>query len=210
MNAVGNETTAREEVLGRRIKGRRPMRSGAVVMTGAVLLVFGLLAGGILGHVAAPPVVTTTGTDHLYLTVAYNPFTGLDEYFPANFTVPVNVPVVITITNYDNGTNMIPTGGNRVLGTVGGTETVTNSTMTGVPVASIPADLVAHTFTLDASPYNVNVPIPAADYQTPTVVSFTVVFTTTGQFVWHCMAMCDDAAMTTPGFMMGTVTVVGP
>jgi len=209
MSEGRTEATAREEVLARRIKGRRPIRSGAVVMTGAVLLVFGLLAGGILGHVAAPSVVTTSGTDRLYLTVAYNPFTGLDEYFPANFTVRAGVPVIITITNYDNGTNMIPTGFNQVLGTVGGMETITNSTVSGAAVASVPADGVAHTFTLDASPYKVNVPIPAADGQIPTVVSFTVVFTTTGQFVWHCMAMCDDSAMTTPGFMMGTVTVVG-
>jgi hypothetical protein len=185
------------------------MRSGAVVMTGAVLLVFGLLAGGILGHVAAPPVVTTSGTDHLYLTISFDPYTGLDQYFPANFTVPANVPVIITITNYDNGTNMIPNGFNKILGTVGGTESITNATATGVAVSSVPADRIAHTFTLMGAPYDVNVPVLAAVGQTPTVTTFTVVFTATGQFVWHCMAMCADAAMTTPGFMMGTVTVVG-
>lgn len=208
MSAAGSESTARDAILARRIKGRRPLRAGAVIMTGAVLLVFGLLAGGILGHAVTPPVVTTSGTDHLYLTVAFDPYTGLDEYFPANFTVPANVPVLITITNYDNGSNMVPTGFNQVLGTVGGTETLTNATVSGDAVASVPADHVAHTFTLDAAPYNLNVPIPAADGQTPTVVTFTVVFTSAGQFVWHCMAMCDDVAMTTPGFMMGTVTVV--
>lgn len=185
------------------------MRSGAVVMMGAVLLVFGLLAGGILGHVTAPPVVTTSGTEHLYLTVAFDPYTGLDQYFPANFTVPANVPVIITITNYDNGSNAIPSGFNRVTGTVGGTETLTNATVSGRSLTSVSADQVAHTFTLDAAPYNINVPIPAAVGQTPSVVSFTVVFTSTGQFVWHCMAQCDAAAMSTPGFMMGTVTVVG-
>lgn len=209
MNGTGNEATTRETVLARRAKGRRPMRSGAVVMTGVVLLVFGLLAGGILGHVAAPPVVTTAGSDHLYLTIAFDPYTGLDQYFPANFTVPANVPVVITITNYDNGSNQIPTGFNRVLGTVGGTETLTNATVSGQALTTVPLGHVAHTFTLDAAPYDVNVPIPAADGQTPSVISFTVVFTTAGQFEWHCMAMCDDFAMTTLGFMMGTVTVVG-
>ncbi len=178
-------------------------------MTGAVLLVFGLLAGGILGHVATPPVVTTAGSDHLYLTIAFDPYTGLDQYFPANFTVPANVPVVITITNYDNGSNQIPTGFNQVLGTVGGTETLTNATVSGQALTTVPLDHVAHTFTLNAQPYDVNVPIPAADGQTPSVVRFTVIFTTAGQFEWHCMAMCDDSAMTTLGFMMGTVTVVG-
>ncbi len=209
MSANGSQMTARETVLARRAKGRRPMRTGAVVMTGVVLLVLGLLAGGILGHVATTPVVMTSGTDHLYLTIAFDPYTGLDQYFPANFTVPANVPVVITITNYDNGSNQIPPGFNQVSGTVGGTETVTNGTLSGAALSTVAADHVAHTFTLDAAPYNINVPVPAADGQIPTVVTFTVVFTSTGQFQWHCMAMCDGSAMTTPGFMMGTVTVVG-
>lgn len=191
------------------MRGRRPVRSGAIVVIGAVVLVLGVLVGGILGHLSAPPVVTTSGTDHLYLEVAYDPYTGLDKYFPANFSVPVNVPVIITITNYDNGTNTIPAAYGQVRGTVGGTETVTNATASGVAQTAVPVDQVAHTFTLEAAPYNINVPIPAAQDTTPTVVTFTVLFTTEGQFVWHCMAPCDDAAMMTPGFMMGTVTVVG-
>lgn len=209
MSTVGFEATTREDVLARRVKGRRPMRSGAVAMTGVVLLVFGLLAGGILGHMATPPVVTTAGTDHIYLTIGFDPYTGLDEYFPANFTVPANVPVIITITNYDNGSNTIPAGFNRVVGTVGGTETVTNATAAAVPTTSVPQGGVAHTFTLQDGPYNVNVPIPSAQGQVPTVVSFTVVFSSTGQFTWHCLAMCDGVAMATPGFMMGSVTVAG-
>jgi len=203
-----NGTTSRAGVLERRMKGPRPARSGTIVMIGAVVLVVGLLVGGILGHVAAPPVVTSSGTDHLYLSVAYDPYTGLDKYFPANFTVPANVPVLITITNYDNGTNVVPATFSQVLGTVGGTETVTNATASGVALTSVPADQIAHTFTMDAASVNINVPIPAAQDTTPTVVTFTVVFTTTGQFIWHCMAPCDMDAMKTPGFMMGTVTVV--
>lgn len=187
------------------MKGRRPIGSGTLLWVGAFVLILGVLAGGILGHLAAPAVATTSSAEHLYLSVAYNPFTGLDEYFPANFSVPANVPVTITITNYDNGTNTVPAAYGQVLGTVGGTETVN-----GVAVTSVAGDQIAHTFTIVSSPYSINVPIPAAQDQTPTVVSFTVVFATTGQFEWHCMAPCDDAAMTTPGFMTGAVTVVGP
>ncbi len=192
------------------MKGRRPVTSGTFVWVGAFVLVLGVLAGGILGHVAAPPVVTTSGSDHLYLTISFDPYTGADQYFPGNFSVPANVPVTITITNYDNGTNPVPASFAQVLGTVGGTETVTNATATGAVVTSIPAGQVAHTFTLISSPYDINVPVPAAQGTTPTSVSFTIVFTTTGQFVWHCMAPCNGHAMTTPGYMTGTVTVLGP
>lgn len=190
------------------MKGRRPVGSGTLVLVGAFVLILGVLAGGILGHIASPP-VTTSGSDHLYLTIAYDPYTGLDEYFPANFTVPANVPVTITVTNYDNGTNPVPAAFSQVLGTESGTETVTNATSSGTAVRSVPVDQIAHTFTLITGPYDVNVPVPAAQDVTPTVVVFTVVFTATGQFVWHCMAPCDGSAMTTPGFMTGTVTVVG-
>ena len=209
MTTIGNGVRANEGVYGRRVRAQRPMRPGTVILASVIVLVLGVLGGAILGHVSAPPVVAASGADHLYLTVAYNPFTGLDQYFPANFTVPANVPVTIAITNYDNGTNLVPAEFSKVLGTVGGTETVTTGAAVST-VSSVPADQIAHTFTLITGPYSVNVPIPAAQDQTPTVVSFTMVFSTPGQFVWHCMAPCDDAAMTTPGFMTGTVTVVGP
>ncbi len=209
MSVTSNGTTARELVHGKRMKGRRTPRAGAIVVVGLVLLVLGVLAGGILGHLSAPTVVSKSDTDHLYLAIAYDPYTGLDKYFPANFSVPANVPVVITITNYDNGTNAVPAAFTQVLGTVDGTETVTNATASGVPVTSVPVGQVAHTFTLITGPYTINVPIPAAQGTTPTVVTFTVVFTSAGQFQWHCMAPCDDAAMTTPGLMTGFVTVTG-
>ncbi|HYM38514.1 MAG TPA: hypothetical protein VEY12_00010 [Thermoplasmata archaeon] len=190
------------------MKGRRQVRSGTIVFVGLVLLVLGALAGGIAGHFSASPSVNASGTEHLYLTIAFDPYTGLDKYFPANFTIPANVPVLITITNYDNGTNVVPAAFAKVTGTVDGTETITNATASGVAVTSIPATRVTHTFTLVAAPYNINAPIPAAQGTHPTVVSFTVVLTTPGQYTWHCMAPCDMDAMMTPGFMMGTVTVV--
>ncbi len=210
MVAMDNGMTERQAVMDRKMRGRRPIGSGTLVLVGVFVLALGVLGGGILGHVAAPPVVTTSGSDHLYLTVSFDPYTGVDQYFPANFSVPANVPVTITITNYDNGTNPVPAAFAQVVGTVGGTETVTNATASGVAVTSVAVGQVAHTFTLDSSPYNVNVPVPAAQGQTPTTVTFTVVFTAPGVFDWHCMAPCDGHAMTTPGYMTGTVTVVGP
>ncbi len=209
MSGINEQTSQREELLARRMKVRRPIRSGTLVGVGVFVLILGVLAGGILGHVVAPPVVTTSGSEHLYLTVSFDPYTGADKYFPGNFSVPANVPVTITITNYDNGTNAVPASLAQVLGTVGGTETVTNATVSGANVSSIPVDQVAHTFTLISAPYDINVPVPAAQGHTPSSVTFTVDFGTAGQFTWHCMAPCDGHAMTTPGYMTGTVTVVG-
>ena len=206
---VGNEPKLRGSLRDGRMPGRRPVRSGTFLIVGVVLLMTGVLAGGILGHFSAPPVVAASGTEHLYLSVAFNPYTGLDQYFPANFTVPANVPVSITITNYDNGTNAVPADLAHVFGTVGGTETITDATATAETVTAVPLNQVAHTFTLNAAPYDINVPIPAAHGTTPSIVTFTAVFTTVGQFEWHCMAPCDKAAMMTPGFMTGVVTVAG-
>jgi hypothetical protein len=161
-----------------------------------------------LARTSSTPATVNTGTAHVYLTVAYNPFTTLDEYFPANFTVPANVPVIITITNYDNGTNAVPSGFENVRGTVGGTETVTDATAADRSVTSVPATAVAHTFTIMSGGLNVNAPIPAAQGTTPTVVTFTLQLSQAGLVSWHCMAPCDDQAMSTPGFMTGTITVV--
>ena len=187
----------------RTLRGMRPLKAGSVVMVGVVLLLTGLVAGALLGHLASVPTASGATEVHLYVSVAYNPFTGLDEYFPANFTVPANVPVIVTITNYDNGTNAVDPAFSVVKGTLGNVETANGQT-----VSSVPTDQIAHTFTLITGSYDLNVPIPAAQDTTPTVVTFTAVFGTAGTFTWHCMAPCDGAAMTTPGFMTGTVTVI--
>jgi hypothetical protein len=189
------------------LRMRRTTQGGSVVAIGVLCLVIGLIGGAMLARPGSPS-ATPTGGAHVYLSVAYNPYTGLDEYFPANFTVPANVPVIITITNYDNGTNTVPTDFAVVRGTVGGTETVTDATAADRILTSVPATEVTHTFTVMSGDLNVNVPIPAAQGTTPTVVTFTVQFSQTGLINWHCMAPCDNQAMSTPGFMTGTITVV--
>ena len=201
-------STGRDGTFDRRMRGHRPLGTGTVVLACASILFLGVLAGGILGHVAAPAVAAGPAPQHLNLTVAYDPYSGLDQYFPANFTVPANVPIIITITNYDNGTNTVAPSFGQVRGTLGNTETVTNASASGAVIGALPADQVSHTFTIEDSPYDINVPVPAAQGESPTAVTFTIVFTSVGVFAWHCKAPCDMVSMVTPGFMTGTVNVV--
>lgn len=203
----------RGSVRERTMRGRRSIGPASWTMVGVVFILIGVLAGAIAGHLAAPATASTvTGTQHLYLTVAFNPYTNLDEFLPANFTVTVGVPVIITITNYDNGTNPVNPYYASVLGTVDGTENVTNATLANAVVRSIPANQVGHTFSVyqglsDASLPIINVPISPAQGQTPTTVTFTVVFTSEMQYLWKCNAPCDGQAMASLGFMRGTITV---
>lgn len=119
-----------------------------------------------------------TGTDYVTLTIANNPVNGLDQYFPANFTVESGVPVVITIVNYDTGAN---------------------------PVPGLPAN-TSHTFTIASLGLNVPVPAAPADNQ-PSVTTFDFTFQP-GHYTWVCLAPCDPIAMETPGYMIGSVTAV--
>ncbi len=187
---------------------RTTTQGGSVAAVGILVLLIGLIGGAMLVRPSSLPATATTGAAYVYLNVAFKPYTGLDEYFPANFTVPANVPVIITITNYDNGTNTVPSAFATVRGTVGGTETVTDATAANRILTSVPATEVTHTFTIMSGNLDVNVPIPAAQGTTPTVVTFTLQFSQTGLINWHCMAPCDPKAMSTPGFMTGTITVV--
>ncbi|HEV2428563.1 MAG TPA: hypothetical protein VGV64_01790 [Thermoplasmata archaeon] len=195
----------------------------------AAVLVVGLLLGMSLGGGGAPARSTdgTSGTsasgatvDYVNLTIGWNPATGLDEYFPANFTVPAHTLVEITITSFDNGSNPVPAAFDAVQGTVGGGETITGHGTTHV-VSSLALDGVAHTFTVmsrtsggmmaggghDMGMLNVVVP-PAFSVSDPVSVTFGAYFNATGMFSWNCMAPCDPSAMTTEGLMAGTVTVV--
>jgi hypothetical protein len=188
----------------------------------AVVVLVGFGAGlglaGAFGSTGASPATASGGTSpvHLYLTISFNPATGADEYFPANFTVPAHTPVILTITNYDNGSNLVSPVYSMVTGTVGGMELVTENGMTH-SMPSVPANGIAHTFTImppmsggmsmGGGP-SVNLPIPSAgSLSNPVTVSATLYFNATGEFTWMCMAPCDRNAMATPGMMAGTVTV---
>lgn len=181
----------------------------------ALVVVVGLVAGLGLGSgygATKGPASTTGGSTapvFLYLTIAFNPVNGMDQYFPANFSVPSHTLVHFVITNYDNGVNLVPTQYSHVSGVVGGVMTWDNASMSAPQTASaIPLTEIAHTFTITTPGANLNVPVPAAtNGGEPTTVSFSAYLNTTGPLVWNCMAPCDAGSMATLGYMAGTVTV---
>lgn len=190
------------------------MGKAALALAVVIPLLLGVVAGGIVVSVLrSPPAASTpstpSGPDYLYLTIAFNPETGLDQYFPANFTVPAHTLVVVTIADYDDASNPVSDATGCVKGTVGNTETITNASHpSGEAVACIPGSEVAHTFSLNTSAYDLNVPVPPSEsIAVPVLVTFSAYFNTTGQFVWHCLAPCDGVSMVTLGFMMGTITI---
>ncbi len=156
----------------------------------------------------------TTAADYVNLTVAWNPTSGLDEFFPANFTVPAHTVVHISITNYDDGVNVVDPAYAAVAGTFGGTEKVTNATGSET-LSTIAVGEIAHTFTVLTMPGSsgggpaLNAFVPAApSVSSPVTVSFTTEFNTTGAITWECLAQCDGTAMVTSGLMTGTISVV--
>lgn len=181
----------------------------------ALVVVVGLVAGLGLGSGYGTRTTGSSGASgsngpvYLYLTIAFNPVNGMDQYFPANFSVPAHTLVHVVITNYDDGVNLVPAEYAQVRGVVGGTISWANASMVSPETASsIGLDQISHTFTLNAQGYALNVPVPAAtDVAHPTTVAFATYFNTTGVFDWNCMAPCDPGSMATLGYMAGAVTV---
>ena len=206
-----------EEQPGRRhgskdMRGSRPLSRGGWVLALAVVVLVGLVGGGLVGYMSRGllPAPVVPGQEYLFLTVGFDFATGLDRYFPANFTVPTHTPVLVTVTNYDNASNPVPNAAAAVKGTVGNVVTMRDaSAAQGMVMTAVPPDQVSHTFTMDSGGYAINVPLPVASSVTdPMVVTFVAYFNITGTFAWHCLAPCDEISMVTPGFMLGTVTVV--
>ncbi len=199
------------------MKGTRPLGRSGLVLALAVAVVMGIFAGSLATWGFAPLAFSAPGANlsppgagyTLYMTVAFNPGSGHDEYFPANFTVPAHVLVAVTIANYDNGTNVVPGVDGLVKGTLGGTETIVNASYPdGEIVPGVNGTEISHTFTVATGGYDLNIPVPPApSLSVPTLVTFETYFNVTGSFVWHCLAPCDMISMMTPGFMMGTMTV---
>jgi hypothetical protein len=143
-----------------------------------------------------------------------------------NLVVPANSAVTVTLTQYDTGGKPNNPFFTKVIGTVGGTETVN-----GTAVSSVKDDDLAHTFTLREiagnAPYLfLNVPLPAVSskapnvlhlghgsYPSPEVVTFTFITHGKGIYLWNCEYPCGDSvagfggAMSTFGYMSGTLTV---
>jgi plastocyanin len=189
----------------------RPIRRTGLTLAIGIVLVVSLATGIIWAtrQYARSPSGGAPAKDYVSLTIGLDPATGLDQYSPANFSVPAGVPVQFTITNHDNGTNPVANSVGVVRGTVDGTESLSLPGQAAQIITALPGNQVSHTFTVESGGVYVSVAIPAATSSSqPTVVTFTVVFGTPGSYVWMCMAPCDMQAMGVPGFMTGTITVV--
>ena len=173
-----------------------------------VLVSFGIgyLGASLAPHpVAAAPNGGSTGAaggapEVIYLTINANPDTGLPQYTPANFSVPLGV-VHFVITNYDTG-DLWSGCTCQVTGTVGNVEQVN-----GASLSSVSNTDVSHTFTVPA--LGVNVLVPGMS-----TVSFAISFSTPGYVHWLCNVPCgagDNPSTSDPmgdaGYMAGTITV---
>ncbi len=193
----------------------------SMVWIGAVAVV---ASGGHLPSISlgsGSSAVPNTKPAYLYFTITTSASTGYDTFYPANVTVPVNQPIIVTITDYDDGVNNVSAPYDQVIGTQGGSATFNDGI--GDPpttVSSLTNGNISHTFTVvypgaasrltvAAGVPLINVPIPQSpDGIIPVWVTFSVIFTTTGHYVWTCLAPCDPYSMDTPGFMIGSIEVV--
>ena len=156
-------------------------------------------------------------TVHLYMTIltgGQNGKKGWPEYVPGNFTVPANSIVDVEIRDFDDGPATIPTGGNQVKGTIGGTMQVIDAVNGPVEqqpaktVTEIPANDVAHTLTFATKDFSLNVPIPPLS-----TVEFSFKAPAAGTYLWQCDSACGSGTsgwsgpMATNGWMQGIMTV---
>jgi hypothetical protein len=179
----------------------------AIVALGVITLgafAISIQANSSHGSPAAP---AAAAPDYVYLTIAFNPMSGMDQFFPANFTVPSHTLVQFTIMNYDDGVNVVPLAAASVTGTVGGSASVlTGSPATAHLVTTIPLSQLSHTFTIGLA--GLNVPIPATDnISTPNTIVFQAYFNESGALSWLCQAPCDEGSMAMVGYMSGIMTV---
>ena len=130
----------------------------------------------------------------------------------AKISLPSNRLIELVIVDYDDGnaTLNVPND-NVVSGTTNGTIfAASNANINasqgtagivlngGKTLSSVPAALVAHTFSVPS--LNLNIPIPLSS----TVVAYFSI-STTGTYAWFCETSCGLAAMSTAGWMRGSV-----
>jgi hypothetical protein len=198
-----------------------------------ILIIGGILLGTLsiyfgLQIPSTSPVSQQTGPFRLTLveimdtgwnsTIAQPQFTvlGTNGMQPAgNIRLPAHTLIQLTIISYDT-----PTAGNqesmgKVSGTVGGTVYLINGTSAmgtdvnqrwGQNVTSVPANMLAHTFTVQQ--LGINVPVVGGD----TEIAY-LYLNQTGTFQWICLTPCGfgatgmEGAMSTSGWMEGQITV---
>jgi len=158
---------------------------------------------------------SSIGDQPAYYVVGPN---GLQSSAQINF--PAQRLIKLVIINYDNGNatltnskyaNVTGVVGNQILLV---NNTLVNSTMStsgirirgGENVTSLPASVIAHTFTIPS--LGINIPVGTLSTE---VAYFTV--DTAGTYTWFCMTECGSGAeglggaMATPGWMTGSVVV---
>ncbi len=130
----------------------------------------------------------------------------------ASINLPANRLIKLVIVNYDEGNASLEVPNDNVVsGTTDGKVFVASNdninssqgaggivVKGGESVSSVPAAEVAHTFTIPS--LNLNIPVTLSS----TVVAYFTV-SHAGTYVWFCETACGDAAMSTPGWMTGSV-----
>ncbi|MDA8442463.1 MAG: hypothetical protein M0Z55_08810 [Peptococcaceae bacterium] len=199
----------------------------AVLVLPALLLAgCGASSNGTSASTASPSSPSPTTTSTVSTTAASNSATkasftmtmetgkmdgkpGWPKFVPGNLTLPANADVTLTINSYDDGNAGIPTGDNKVTGTVGG-----SMTLDGKSVTSIPTKDVAHTITISSLGLNVPIAVKTAS-EKYSVTTFTFHTPSTPTVLnWQCEAACGsgkdgwEGAMSTDNWMKGTFNVV--
>lgn len=133
---------------------------------------------------------------------------GWPRFVPANATLPKNAIVNVTIHNYDDGNAPIPSGYNKVKGTIGRTMNVDGHTYSSIPVST-----VAHTFTISSIGLNVPIQVRSASEKFDTVTFSFKTPSTAQTLTWQCYAACGTGTsgwqgpMMANGWMKGTLTI---
>ncbi len=156
------------------------------------------------------------GETWLYLSIVTGKMIGkkgYPEFVPADFSIPANATVHAEIRCFDDGAATIPSGYEKVKGTVDGAMTVLSavngdvSTAKSQTVQAVDPKNVAHTLTIADT--GLNIPIPPLS-----TVRFTFKSGGSGIHGWQCMAACGTGQggwggpMATNGYMSGTMAVV--
>ena len=207
---------------GKHGSGRRSLIAGVAaglglaVAASAVAATVVYAAGGPLTVKPAPTKTAATQpgaptTAHLYLAIESGRMLGKPgwpQYVPANFTVPANAKVIVTIRNFDGGTAAVPALYLKVQGTSSGSEQVLAAKAGAKPqtISQVPTGGASHTFTVPQ--LHLNVPVPPAS-----TVTFSFHTGAAGTYTWQCFAPCGtgatgwSGAMATNGYMRGVLTV---
>ena len=238
----------------------RPRSPGFYIgIVATIILGFGVVAGVVFGLRAAqglgydPSVLqaTKTGPNTAELDIstfpdsmvchpdAPNPEIGWVTYCPTTtFELPPNSLITVVIKQYDSATGLYNNFFQTVQGTVGGTAMYngkTNAATYNGLKGQVPADEIAHTFTIQSQPDETNpiyvsvpligvpddapsnVTINGNQYPTPNVISFQFHTGPAGHtYIWHCYVPCGNdrespygfsGPMSTSGYMAGSITV---